>query len=383
VRAAADDVDRDHPLVAKRSVRAELGGALAALSPSGDKLQMIRVGGPRATTAGAIDRLRAKLKVILVRSTPGGPPPVGGDDAGALAVARSEVDKANSLWAACGVSFGRPKDVDMTIVDPPRPHMIAVGCDHGLPASGGELHVRVDGREITARIARGARPDAAARVLASAIRAAGVNAIVSENAPMAAGAFGAVDVLVRRRAGGLAVVEPPATGPVSTDATLTACIGRVDLDDGLQHFGDVDALAGTVEERALIKAFDVAPDVARVFFIPAFAGGGRIGESFIRADGGAIRDVVIEDRAGVRADRTSFALAHELGHLLLDDPGHPDDYGFDTPTRLMDADAANGSAFGPRRLILDECARAVRQVGPRSPRPLLEPWPLGALRLKR
>ena len=33
---------------------------------------------------------------------------------------------------------------------------------------------------------------------------------------------------------------------------------RVDLEDGLQHFGDVDAIAGTVEERALIKAFEDA-----------------------------------------------------------------------------------------------------------------------------
>ncbi|MBK9258759.1 MAG: hypothetical protein IPM54_02865 [Polyangiaceae bacterium] len=97
--------------------------------------------------------------------------------------------------------------------------------------------------------------------------------------------------------------------------------------------------------------------------MPSFASGGRIGESFIGADGGAVRNVLIEDRAALRADRASFALAHELGHVLLDEPGHPDDFGRDTPSRLMDADAANGTAFGPRRLLVDECVRpCVRAV---------------------
>jgi hypothetical protein len=167
---------------------------------------------------------------------------------------------------------------------------------------------------------------------------------------------------------------------VSSDATLSACIGRVDLEDGLQHFGDVDAIAGTVEERALVKAFDDGdPGTIEVFVVPSFGGGGRIGESFISADGGAMKNLLIEDRAGVRADRASFALAHELGHILLDEPGHPDDFGIDTPTRLMDADAANPSAYGPRRLLVDECVRALRQSGPGAPVPLLTAWPLGRL----
>jgi hypothetical protein len=82
----------------------------------------------------------------------------------------------------------------------------------------------------------------------------------------------------------------------------------------------------------------------------------------------------------VRADRATFALAHELGHVLLDDPGHPDDFGVDTPTRLMDADAANGTAYGPRRLLASECARALRQSGPGGrAEPLLAAWPLAPL----
>jgi hypothetical protein len=220
-------------------------------------------------------------------------------------------------------------------------------------------------------------PRAAARVVARAFDLAGFSARISENARIEPGADGTADVLVRRRDGQLAVLEPPNDGRTSTDATMTACIGGVDLTDGLDHFVDVDAPAGTIEERALVKAFD-DPDPAtiRVFMIPSFAGGGRIGESFIYADRSSVRNVVIEDRAGVRADRASFALAHELGHVLLDMPGHPDDYGVDVPTLLMDSDAADPSAFGPRRLTLAECARALRESGPGALVPMLSRWPL-------
>ncbi|WP_437330894.1 hypothetical protein [Sorangium sp. So ce381] len=392
LRAVADDIDRNHPMIVDRSVKGEVGGALVVALPGGPKVQMIRIAGPRTSPLGPLGRTRARLRIVMVRPRAGGPPPMGGDDAGALAIARAEVERANALWGACGVSFGPPEALDVTFVDPPRPHLLAIGCDHGLPASGGAIRVRVDGHEVTASIAPRARPDAAARAVAEAIGAAGFSVRLSDNPAIGAGAYGTTDVLVRRPGGALATIEPPAAGALSTDATLTACIGAVDLNDGLQHFSDTDAIAGTVEERALLKAFDDGdPATVDVVMVPSFAGGGRIGESFIFADGGAIRNTIIEDRAGLRADRASFALAHELGHVLLDEPGHPDDFGIDTPTRLMDADAANASAYGPRRLTVDECARALRQSGAAEPRlgrrsgpvPLLAPWPLAPLGRER
>ncbi|WP_438002579.1 hypothetical protein WME89_26780 [Sorangium sp. So ce321] len=369
IRAVADDIDRNHPMIADRSLKGEVGGALVAALPGGPKLQMIRIAGPRSSPLGPLGRTRARLRILMVRPRAGGPPPMGGDDAGAIAIARAEVERANALWGACGVSFGPLEELDITFVDPPRPHLLAIGCDHGLPASGGAIRVRVDGHEVTAAIAPRTRPDAAARAVAAAIGAAGFSVRLSDNPVIGAGAHGTTDVLVRRPGGALATIEPPASGAVSTDATLTACIGGVELEDGLQHFSDTDAIAGTVEERALLKAFDDGdPATVDVVMVPSFAGGGRIGESFIFADGGAIRNTIIEDRAGLRADRASFALSHELGHVLLDEPGHPDDFGIDTPTRLMDADAANASAYGPRRLTVDECARAIRQSGAAEPR---------------
>ncbi|TKD12108.1 hypothetical protein [Polyangium fumosum] len=386
IRVVPDEIDRNHPTVRDRSVRAELGGAVElALISDVRKLGGLRVAGPRASPLGPLVRYRGVLRVFLVRPRPGGPPPVGGDDAGAMVLARADVAQASTLWGACGVSFGPPAETEITIVDPPRPHLVALGCDHGLPAAGGgKVRVRVDGREIAVTMEKGTAPAGAARVLATAIASAGFVARVSDNATIAAGARGSSDVLVRRKSGEPALVEPPASGPVSTDALLTACIGRVELEDGLQHFNDIDAIAGTVEERALIKALDDGdPSTIEVIVVPSFAGSGRIGESFIGADGGAVRNVLITDRAALRADRASFALAHELGHVLLDDPGHPDDFGRDTPTRLMDADAANGTAFGPRRLLVDECARALRQSGPMAAVPLLRPWPLAPLGKER
>jgi hypothetical protein len=377
IRAVADDVDRNHPLVAGRSVRAEVGGTLAVYSGA-TKLRSVRVGGPRATPVGAIPRLRGRLRIVMVRHRPGGGPPFGVEDDAARALAERQLAWTNALWGQCGITFGPVAEADIRIVDPPPPHLLALGCDMGLPASGGELRVRVEGRPVRVELKPRMTPRVAARVVARAIEAAGFVARVSENSRIEPGADRTADVLVRRRDGQLATLEMPSDGRLSSDPSMTACIGEVDLSDGLDHFTDVDAPAGTVEERALIKAFDDGdPGTIEIFMIPAFAGGGRIGESFINADRSSVRNVVIEDRAGIRADRASFALAHELGHILLDMPGHPDDYGVDVPTLLMDSDAADPSAFGPRRLTLEDCARAYRESGPGSQTSLLVPWPLG------
>jgi hypothetical protein len=44
----------------------------------------------------------------------------------------------------------------------------------------------------------------------------------------------------------------------------------------------------------------------------------------------------------------------------------------------MDADAADPTIFGPRRLSVAECERAIVQSGPGAPVPLLQDWPLRA-----
>lgn len=377
IRLALDESDRRHPVSRDRSVVAELGGTLA-LTVGDKRMLAARVLGPRRASP-PIDVLRARLRVFVVRATPKGAPPFGLTEAASVVHARAQVKRANVIWGQCGVTFGRPDKADVQVVDPPLPHMIAVGCDLGLPASGGELRARVDGKDLAVTTAPGELPRDVARRLARAADALGLVAIVSDNLRIGPAAHPTADVLFRRRDGSPALVEAPSSARgrgLSTDPTLLACAGGVDFSDGLSHFTDVDAVAGTVEERSLLKAYDDGdPGTIEVFLVPAFATGGRIGESFIRGDHGALPDMLIEDRAGVRADAISFALAHELGHVLLDVPGHSDDFGVDTPSRLMDSDAADPSPFGPRRLSVAECERAVLSSGPGSVAPMLLPEP--------
>src|SRR5262249_61982280 len=119
--------------------------------------------------------------------------------------------------------------------------------------------------------------------------------------------------------------------------------------------GDLDAPGGTLDERALGKAYqDDDAATVEVFIVPSFSKTGRIGESFIDPDGSGTQNVAIVDRAGIRAGARSYVLAHELGHVFLDMPGHPDDFGVDRPRMLMHADSPAGRLFGPRPLPLDD-----------------------------
>jgi hypothetical protein len=378
LRLVTDDVDRDHPLVVGRSIKAEIGGGIVFRS-EGRKAQMIRVLGPRSSSAGPIGRLRASVRPIVVRVVPGGAPAVGGSDMGAAAAVRMELAAAAAIWGQCGLTFGDTRLLEVKVVDPPPSHIVSLGDDLGIPASGGEIRLRADGKTITVSTAPRERPDRVAAKVARAVERVGLAAVVSPNARIAPGLGSSVDVSLRRKDGTLVAVD--AAGPtLSTDPTLSVRVGSVDLSDGLQHFMDMDAMAGTLEERTLLKAIeDADPATIEVVVVPLFAGGGRIGESFIGSDLSSVRNVVLLDRAGIRATKSSLTLAHELGHVLMDMPGHPDDYGLDTPTSLMDSDAADASPFGPRHVTVEECARMVRQAGPKARVPLLVDWPIGPI----
>ncbi len=376
IRVTGDRVDRSHPGSASHSLLGEVGGRIE-IAAAGRTVASLRVGGPRHSALGPIDRYRAHLRVRVVRLTPGGAAPIGGNTKGAIAVARHEVRTASRLWGQCGIHFGYGKQVDVEVVDPPPPHMLAVGCDLGLPASGGKIAFRAGKRALELSTHAGQTPVQVANALAAVVRGAGLRAVVSENPPTSLGALPTADVLVRTRAGAMIPLSPTDGGALSSDNTLRVCLGEVNLTDGLDHFTDENAIAGTVEERSLIKAFDDGdPTTIDVFIVPNFARTGRIGESFLASPGAAIENTVIVDRAAVQAGARSYALAHELGHVLLDMQGHPDDYGVDHPSSLMDADAADPTIFGPRRLSVDECVRALRESGPGAAIPLLDQWPL-------
>ena len=385
LRFVVDDVDRAHPLVVDRSLRAEVGGAIVVRS--GGRKQAIHVLGPRESDVGAIGRYRLHVRTFVLRATHGGAPAIGGNDAGAIAMLRAELALASATWGQCGVSFGEAAKLEVDVVDPPPRHLLAIGDDLGLPASGGHIRFRVDGKPFDVTVARGADVERVAHEVASAIARAGFVVTKSSNARILPGASGSIDLSVRRLAGTLASLDAvkshAGSVPLTTDTTLSVRIGAVDPADGIEHFGDMDSMAGTLEERTLIKALDDGdPTTVELVVVPYFAGTGRIGESFITGDSPSMRNVVLLDRGGIRARRSSFTLAHELGHVLLEAPGHPDDYAVDTPTLLMDSDASDSSPFGPRRLTVTECARVIRQTGPGSRMPLLKPWPLSPITLR-
>jgi hypothetical protein len=357
----------------------ELGGAVLVDAGQGRR-QQLRVGGPRKSRVGPITRYRATLRARLMRVTPKGAAPLGRGDEAARAIMREQLALANALWGQCGISFGPPEEADIALVDPPQASMLGVGCDLGLPASGGEVRLQVDGRAVVVPMRVGATPSQVARQLERVLTAAGHRVQVSPNARIGPGALPTVDLLVQRKDGTAAVVQGPGRGPISTDATMGVCVGKADLSTGLRHFLDVDSMAGTYEERLLLKSVDDRdPSTIDLLVVAAFARGGRIGESFIGNDRSSLRNTVVIDRAGVRVARASFTLAHEVGHVLLDVPGHPDDYGYDTPTLLMDSDGADPTAFGPRRLTVGECERVLQQGGPGTPVPVVRSWPWGRL----
>jgi hypothetical protein len=374
IRLVPDELDRRHPVLEGRALVGELGGALTASVEGGPTVTL------RVDTADG--RARARLRVHLLRMTRGGSPPIGRDDVSATRLVRDEVARASALWGVCGVSFGPPAEVSVDVLDPPPSALVAVGCEGGTgAAAGGRIRLRVEGQDVSVDIAKGTSGRGAARVLAQALERRGFRATVSDNAIVHAATYATSDVLVRKKNGQLATVLAPKAGPISSDADLDVCVGSVYLEDGLTHFADADAIAGTLEERTLVKALDDGdPSTVDVFVVPSFGGDSRIGESFIFADTSAIKNVVIEDRTGFRAHRASFTLAHEIGHVLLDQPGHPDDFGVDASTSLMDADAMSPSVFGPRRLSKEECRRARIESGPTSPARVLAPWPLAPLK---
>lgn len=366
IRLVPGAVDRGHPGLLDASVVARVGGRV--IVETGGHQLTAQVTAPEAL-GGLVHQFR--LRAHVVRTQPGGVAATGTDDARAVELGRAALAEAASPWGQCGFAAGSARADDVRVVDPPRGALLEIGCHGGLPAAGGALALVVRGRALKLQLHPGEGAGSVATRLAQELRRRGVSATVTENPTTEQSAGPSYDVLVPAGPSG-PMLRLPDVGPLSTDPTLGVCAAELDLGDGLEHFEDETARAGSLEERALLRGLvDADPTTIDVVLVPYFSGRGRIGESFIGEGSSSLESLVILDRAGVRASVRSSTLAHEMGHVLLAQPGHPDDFGRDTPERLMDADASDSTAFGPRRLTLEECERALRQHGPGSPLPLL------------
>jgi len=376
VRLAVDQVDRNHPSTRERTVVAEVGGKLSVRVSEESELRF-RVGAPEALEEGGPGRYGVKLRARILRTFPGGPTSVGASDEEAKRIVFEQIQVSSQLWGQCGVSFGPRDTMDIEVVDPPDISMLTVGCRGGLSAAGGHIDLKIGGRRVFVRTSAGQSPHTVSARLASAIRRSGHIVDHFRNGQIEHDALPSFDLVITDKAGDPVSIEGTEGASFTNDATLGVCHHSLELSDGLDHFNDFNAAAGTPEERLLLRALqDDDSSTIELLVVPSFSGKGRIGESFIYTPGASLQNALILDRGGLRAGARSFTLAHELGHILLDLPGHPDDRGVDAPTSLMDADAADSTIFGPRRLSLEDCKRALRQSGRRAPVPLIYDWPL-------
>lgn len=371
MRLVVDDVDEAAPGVSGRVLEVRLRDVVQARV--GAATQSARVGRP-GDENGPLAARRGRIRVRVMRH--GGVPAVGDDDDGAIALARNQIAIANQVWLQCLVGFGDPAEADVRVVDPPPPFLLAIAHVDGLHATGGEVAFRA-GEQTVGPIAipAGSVPIDTATTIARALREAGFQADVRANPRTSNGADQSADVLVYREAEPVAL-SPQPDRPLTTDAQQSLRIGSVDLSDGLQPFRNSNAAAGSLEERTLLHAVaDRDPTTLDMIIINGFTHGGRQGEAFIESDRGAFSNVVILDRSGIRQQRAAWTQSHELGHVLLDIPFHPDDLGPDRPWLLMDADSSSPFVTGPKRLSPEECARARHRSGVQTYPVLLDRMP--------
>jgi hypothetical protein len=335
----------------------------------------VRVGA-EGNAPGPVSAQQARVVVHILRRTAGAKPVIGHDDASALLLMRQQLQAANQIWLQCELTFGSPDEVAMEVVDPPPGTLLAVANEDGLPArGGGELRFQI-GDQAFGPIAThaSATPLATAHDIEHVLRARGFYTVVSQNLTSRSGAGPSADVLVRRADGSFVDIEPQPDTRLSTDARQTLRVGRVDLADGLREFDNMTAQVGSLEERTLIKALSDGDDATiDLFVVNQFSGATRQGEAFIAEHGAAIVNTVLLDRNGLRHLPLAWTLAHELGHVLMNDPLHPDNIGPDRPWLLMDADNGRGTVDGPKRLREEDCQRA-RAVARAAARPLLVPY---------
>jgi hypothetical protein len=375
VRLVGDHVDRDARGVAGQVLLVGLRDTVRLVYTAGGRRieQALRVGRP-GDEVSPIAARQASLRLFVLRAVAGAAPIIGVDDASALRLVQDEIVSANEIWLQCNITFGSPAEVPVEIVDPPTAGFIAVANRDGLPARGGVIQLRADGKAAPAIVVPSGSTaiDTALRI-AEALRSIGFDAQVTVNPKTVFGAASSADVVVRRRNGQLARIDAAPGTPITTDLQQRIEIGVVDLGDGLEEFDNMTAASGTLEERMLIKTLaDDDPTTIDLFIINRFTHGTRQGEAFIEASAGAIGNAVILDRTGLRHRETAWTMAHEIGHVLLNQPLHPDNVGRDRPWLLMDSDNSRGTVNGPKRLTPQECSQARDTAG--TPPGLLKPY---------
>jgi hypothetical protein len=378
VRLVGDAIDAGAPGVQGQTLLVGLRDRVRATyqrpGVAGEAAFDVRVGRP-GNEDGPLAARRARWRLITVRASAGGHPVIGNDDDGAASLLREQVTISNEIYLQCGITFGVPSSYAVTIADPPRHTLLAVSDDLGLRAAGGEINVRVGGRAIGPVAARsGWSALETAEAIGRAITRAGLSARVTANRRTDYASEGSADVQARDAQGRWLAFEPvSASAALSSDRRQRLSLGAVDLRDGLEEFQNMNSASGTLEERTLMKSLaDDDATTIELVVVNRFTRQTRIGEAFVEGDGGSILNALFLDRTGLSAQREAWTQSHEVGHIVLDQPWHPDNLGPDRPWLLMDADASLAAVNGPKRLTLAECARIRHESGPLATPSLLQ-----------
>ncbi len=142
---------------------------------AGEATRDIGVGRP-GNEDGPLAARRARWHIIVLRQRGDRVGPVvGNDDAGAMRIARRQVEISNEIYVQCAMTWGDPARADVSIVEPPHDALLSVSDNDGFSAAGGVIRVQVNGTAVgPVRQVPGWHPVETARALAAAIRARGL-----------------------------------------------------------------------------------------------------------------------------------------------------------------------------------------------------------------
>jgi hypothetical protein len=356
----ADEEDRRSPRLRGRALRAALGDWIEARIRVGGRRArkwFIRVGRPSHESGPSAIR-PVRLDFVVLRETPDGPPLIGQDSQGIEEVIAHQIQVAGEVFAQCAVQVLASGNTQVQVADPPSSGLIAVGERFGLPSEGGVVRLMVDGESLGPwKVGSEYAPAQTARLLGHYIEDAGFRVERVENRKISSFTHPTADLVVTRADGSPAEVTAWPGEPLSTDPMQSLEIGAVDLSDGIDAYDDSTAHTGTLEERTLVRILeDGDPRTIDVFIINRFDTPARQGESFLRSGSVTDSGAVVLDLSALARARQSYTLSHELGHVLLDDLGHPDARGEDNPFLLMHS-RSSSAIDGPKRISAAECQK--------------------------
>lgn len=358
----ADRDDRSAPGLAQHCLLVALGDRVEA---------RVRIGGRRASVwsipvgrrdgIDAIEELETRFVVLANPKT--GRPVAGGDEAGVEALVRHQLHVAKQVFAQCGVTVSEPSLARFEMLEPPTSSLIAVGDRLGLLSRGGLVRFQVNGRKLGPwKIGARYTPLQTARLISHHLESEGFYTELSENPRQRAYAHGSADIVVKAGNGTPATIEPWDDAPLSTEPMQSIEIGRVDIEDGIDAYDDRNAAVGTLEERTLVKSLRGGNrKTIEIFVIGGFSTPDRQGESFIWGNGSSLRNTIILDLQALARARQAYTLSHELGHILLDDLGHPDGRGEPDTSSLMHS-RSSSAVGGPKRISRSECKQIRKNI---------------------